>query len=140
MLTEVFLSSVYKSPLNMCRDVDITELLYVRRNSIRPGFLDAQHTAWNSQVSNPSSLKLLHLFVNCYFEILAPQILTRFLPNGKGVVLDIVVHNMFGCQRSAYWTFRIEIAYPSYFASWIILRLGKILHIPRFRAVSKRRL
>jgi hypothetical protein len=132
----MFLSSACKSPLNMWRDVDITEFLYLRRNSIRPGFLDAQHTAWNSQVSNPSSLKLLHLFENCYFEILAPKISTRFLPNGKGVVLDIVVHNMSGCQRSAYWTFRIEIAYPSYFASWIVLRLGKILDAVAYSQIS----
>jgi hypothetical protein len=37
-------------------------------------------------------LKLLNLFVNCNFEILAPQHPTHFVPNGRGDVLDIVVH------------------------------------------------
>jgi hypothetical protein len=37
-------------------------------------------------------LTLLDLFVNCNFEISAPQHPTHFVPDGRGDVLDIVVH------------------------------------------------
>jgi endonuclease/exonuclease/phosphatase (EEP) superfamily protein YafD len=56
------------------------------------GDLNAKHPVWNSKVSNPRGLKLLDLFVNCNFEISAPQHPTHFLPNGRGDVLDIVIH------------------------------------------------
>jgi hypothetical protein len=56
------------------------------------GDLNAKHTVWNSKFSNPSGLKLLDLFVNNNFEISAPQYPTRFVLNGRGNVLDIVVH------------------------------------------------
>jgi hypothetical protein len=55
------------------------------------GDLNSKHLVWNSKVSNPSGLKLLDLFVNCNFEISAPQYPTHFVTNGSGV-LDIVVH------------------------------------------------
>jgi hypothetical protein len=53
--------------------------------------LNKKHPVWNSKVSNPSSLKLLDLFVNCNFEISGPQHPTNFVPNGRGDILDIVV-------------------------------------------------
>jgi hypothetical protein len=37
-------------------------------------------------------MKFLGLFVNCNFEISTPQHPTHFVPNGRGDVLDIVVH------------------------------------------------
>jgi endonuclease/exonuclease/phosphatase (EEP) superfamily protein YafD len=56
------------------------------------GDLNAKHSVLNSNVSNPSGLKLLDLFVNCNFEISASQHPTHFVPDGRGDVLDIVVH------------------------------------------------
>jgi hypothetical protein len=56
------------------------------------GDLNAKHPVWNTKVSNPSGLKLLDLSVTCKFEILAPQHPTYFVANGRGDVLDIVVH------------------------------------------------
>jgi hypothetical protein len=90
--TEMLLASVYKSPRRARRDVDITELLNLRTKSILAGDLNAKHPVWNSKVSNPSGLKLLDLFVNCNFKILAPQHPTHFVPNGRGDALDIVVN------------------------------------------------
>jgi hypothetical protein len=52
--------------------------------------LNAKHPVWNSKVSNPSDLKVLDLFVNCNFEISAPQHTTNFVPDGRGDVLYIV--------------------------------------------------
>jgi hypothetical protein len=57
------------------------------------GDLNAKHPVWNSKVSNPLGLKFLDLFVNCNFEISAPQHPTHFVSNGRSDVLDIVVHN-----------------------------------------------
>jgi hypothetical protein len=74
------------------RDADITELLNLRTKFILAGDLNAKHPVWNSKVSNSSGLKLLDLFVNCNFVILAPQHPTHFVPNGKGDVLYVVVH------------------------------------------------
>jgi hypothetical protein len=90
--TEMLLASVYKSPLRALRDADITELLKLRTKSSLPGDLNAKHPVWNSNVSNPSGLKFLDLFVNCNFEISAPQDPTHFVPNVRSDVLDIVVH------------------------------------------------
>jgi hypothetical protein len=56
------------------------------------GDLNAKHPVWNTKVSNPSGLKHLDLSVNCNFGISAPQYPTDFVPNGRGDVLDIVVH------------------------------------------------
>jgi hypothetical protein len=56
------------------------------------GDLNAKHPVWNSKISNSSGLKLVHLFVNCNFQISAPQNPTHLLPDGIGVVLDILVH------------------------------------------------
>jgi hypothetical protein len=36
--------------------------------------------------------KVRNIFVNCNFEISAPQHPTHFAPNGRGDVLDIVAH------------------------------------------------
>jgi hypothetical protein len=66
--------------------------LILRTKSFLAGDLKAKHPVWNSQVSNPSSFKLLGVFVKCNLEILAPQHSTHFVPDGRGDVLDIVVH------------------------------------------------
>jgi hypothetical protein len=58
------------------------------------GDLNAKHPVWNSKVSNSSGLKLLNLFVNCNFEISASQYPTHFAPNGRGDVLDNLVHKV----------------------------------------------
>jgi hypothetical protein len=89
---EMLLASVYKSPLRVWRDAHITELFNLRTKSILAEDLNAKHPAWKSQVSNPSGFKLMDLFVNCNFEISAPQYITHFVPNGRDDVLDIVVH------------------------------------------------
>jgi hypothetical protein len=57
--------------------------------------LNAKHPVWNSKVSHPSGLNLIDLFVNCNFEISAPQHRTHFVPNGRVDVLDIVIHKDF---------------------------------------------
>jgi hypothetical protein len=90
--TEMLLASVYKYPLRAWRDADITELLNLRTKCILAGDLNAKHPVWNSKVSNPSGLELLDLFVNSNFEISAPQLPTHFVSDGRGDVLDIVVH------------------------------------------------
>jgi hypothetical protein len=90
--TEMFLASVYKSPRKLWSDTDITELLRFRNKSILAGDLNAEHPILNSKVSNPSGLKLLELFVICNFDISAPQCSTHYTPDGRGDVLDIVVH------------------------------------------------
>jgi hypothetical protein len=70
----------------------ITELLGFRNKSILAGDLNAEHPVWNSEVSHPSVLKLLELFVRSNFEISAPQYSTHYITDGRGDVLDIVVH------------------------------------------------
>jgi hypothetical protein len=76
----------------MWSDTDITELLGFRSKSILAGDLNAKHLIWSTKVSNHSGLKLLELFAGCNFEILAPQCCTYYTPEGRGDVLDIVVH------------------------------------------------
>jgi hypothetical protein len=56
------------------------------------GDLNAKHPVRNSKASNPLGLKILDLFVNCNFEISAPQYPIQFVPNGRGYFLDIVGH------------------------------------------------
>jgi hypothetical protein len=86
------LASLLLSPFRTWRDADITELLNLRTKSICAGELNAKHPVWNSKASNPSGLKFLDLFVNCNFEISVPLHPTHFVTNGRGDVLDIVVH------------------------------------------------
>jgi hypothetical protein len=69
-----------------------TELINFRTKSILPGDLNAKHPVWNSKFSNPSGLKLLDLFVSSNFKISAPQYPTHFVSDGRGDVVDIVVH------------------------------------------------
>jgi hypothetical protein len=90
--SEVLLAAVYKSPGRGWGDADIIELLSFRRKSILIGDLNGKHPFWNSEVSNPSGEKLLHLFDVNQFEISAPQCPTHYFPAGNGDVLDIVVH------------------------------------------------
>jgi hypothetical protein len=123
--TAILHASVYKSPLRGRRDADITELLNLRTKSILAGDLNAKHPVWNSKVSYPSGLKLLDLSVNCNFEISAPRYPIHFVPNGRGDVLALWSIKMFGSQRLECSTTWIQITYLSYFAFWIILRIGK---------------
>jgi hypothetical protein len=88
----MFLAAVYKYPQRLWRNTDITELLGFRYKSILACDLNAKHPVWNSKVSTPSRFKLLKLFVITDFEILAPQGPTHCTPDGRGDVLDIVVH------------------------------------------------
>jgi hypothetical protein len=90
--TEMLLESVYKSLLRVWRDADNTELLNLRTKSILAGDLNAKHPVWNSKVSNPSGLKLLDSFFNSNFDISASQHSTHVVSDGRGDVLDIVVH------------------------------------------------
>jgi hypothetical protein len=86
--TEMLLAAVYKSPQRLWTDTDITELLGFRNKSILVGDLND----WNTNVSNPSGLKLLEIFVIFNFEISAPQYSTHYTLDGGGGVLDTVVH------------------------------------------------
>jgi hypothetical protein len=107
----MLLASLYKSSFWAWRDAGITDLLNLRKKTILAGDLNAKHPVWNNKVSNPSGLKLLDLFVNRNFEISEPQHPIPFVRVGRGDVLDIVVHNMFGSQRSQCWTSWIQITY-----------------------------
>jgi hypothetical protein len=76
----MFLAAVYKSPQRLqCS----AELLGFRNKSILQGDLDAKHPVWNSEVSNPSYLKLLELFVISNFDISASQCSTHYTPDGR---------------------------------------------------------
>jgi hypothetical protein len=88
----MLLAAVYKSPQRIWIDIDIRELLCFRNKTILAGDLNAKHPVWNNEVSNPSGLKLLELFLTSNFEISTPQCPTHYTPDGKGDVLDIVVH------------------------------------------------
>jgi hypothetical protein len=90
--TEMLLAAVYKSPQTLWSDTDITELLCFRNKSILTGDLNAKHTVRYSKVANPSGLKLLELFFSSNFEISTPQSSMHYTPDGRGDVLDIVVH------------------------------------------------
>lgn len=76
----------------MWRETDITELLNFRTKSTLAGDLNAKNPLQNSQDSNPSSLKLLYLFIISNFEISPSQCSTYFFPDGRSEVLDTVVH------------------------------------------------
>jgi hypothetical protein len=80
--TEILLASVCKSPHRMWSDTD---------DSILAGDPNGNPPIWNSKISNPSSLKLLELFVSFNFEILTAQCSTHYTPAGRGDVLNIMV-------------------------------------------------
>jgi hypothetical protein len=121
----MLLASVHKSPLRAWREADITELLNLRTKSILAGDLNAKHPVWNSKVSNPSGLKLLGLFINCNFEISAPQHPTHFVPDGRGDVLDIVVHKDVRLSEVRVLDIVDSNLLRIMFCILIILRLGK---------------
>jgi hypothetical protein len=75
-----------------CGVTDITELLGFRNKSILAGDLNTKHPFGNSKISSPSGFKLFEIFVRSNFEIPAPQCSTHYTPDGRGDVLDIVVH------------------------------------------------
>jgi hypothetical protein len=97
--TKMLLASVYQFQLRARRDADIRQILNLRKKSILAGDLNAEYSVRNSNVSNPSGLKLLDLFTNYDFEISAPQHPTHFVPDVKVDVLDIVVHKDVGLSE-----------------------------------------
>jgi hypothetical protein len=54
--------------------------------------MNVKYHVWNSQVPNPSSEKLLELFDNNDFQLLALQYPTQYTQQGNGDVLDVVLH------------------------------------------------
>jgi hypothetical protein len=89
---EVLLPSLDKSQGRACSVADITELLSFRRKFILASDVNAKHPLWNSSVSIPSGVKLLHLFDVNQSEISVPECPNQYSPMGNFVVLDIVVH------------------------------------------------
>jgi hypothetical protein len=86
----VLLAAAYRSQGHVWSDADITELLSFRSKSILAGDLNAKNPFWNSEVSNPSGDKLLHLFYVNQFEISALQCPTHYSPSRNSDMLDIV--------------------------------------------------
>jgi hypothetical protein len=81
---------------------------------------DAKHPVWNSKVSNPSGLKLLDLYVKSNFEISAPQHPTHFDSDGRGDVLDIVVHKDIRLSEVRVLDIMDSDHHQSCFAFWIM--------------------
>jgi hypothetical protein len=81
-----------KCYLQLWSGTDITELLGFRHKSILEGDLKEKHPVWKSEVSDPSGLKFLELFVSSNFEISTPQCSIHYTYDGRNDVLDIVVH------------------------------------------------
>jgi hypothetical protein len=92
--TGMFLAAVYTSPQRQWSDTNITELPCFGSKFILATDLIAKHPVWDSEVSNPSRLKLLvvHVFISYNFEISTPQCCTHYTPDGRGDVFGIIVH------------------------------------------------
>jgi hypothetical protein len=90
--SDLMLAAVYKSPGRAWSDADVIELLSFTHKSVLAGDLNAKHPFWNSDVSNPSGVRLLEMFDINEFEISAPQCPTQYSPAGNGDGLDIVLH------------------------------------------------
>jgi hypothetical protein len=73
-------------------ETDITEILGLRNNTILAGDLNAKRPVWNSNISNLSFLKLSGLFDRSDLTISATQCPTPSSPDGRGGVLNILVH------------------------------------------------
>jgi hypothetical protein len=73
-------------------DTGITEPLGFRNKSFLTIDPNTKHSICNSKASNPSGLKLLEIFLSSNFESPTPQCSTHCTPDGRGDVLDIVVH------------------------------------------------
>jgi hypothetical protein len=71
---------------------DLSKLLGFRNKSTMAGDVNAKHPVWYSKLSNPSGLKLLELYSYVSYNISALQCSTHYTPDGRGDVLDIVVH------------------------------------------------
>jgi hypothetical protein len=97
--TEIFPAFVYKSPQRLSSDIDITEPLGFRNKSI----LQVTWMLWNLfgivHSLKPLRLELLELFVSSNFDSLAPQRSTYYTLDGRGDVLDIVVHQNVGLSE-----------------------------------------
>jgi hypothetical protein len=82
--------------INLCKEYGMTwasQSSYVlERKTILGGDLNAKHPVSNSNVSDPTGLKLLELPDSSNLEISTPQRLTHYTPDGRGIVLDTVVH------------------------------------------------
>lgn len=89
--SKVLLAAVYKSPGWAWSDADITELFGFWYNSLLAGDVNIKHYVWNSEVSGPSSKKLLKLFDNNDFQNSASQCPTHYTPDWNGSILDIMV-------------------------------------------------
>jgi hypothetical protein len=83
----MLLAAVYKCPQNMERHRH-HNALFLTNKIILVGDPKAKHQLWNSEVLNPSGLKLLELFVSSNLESSAPH----YTSDGRDDVPDIVVH------------------------------------------------
>jgi hypothetical protein len=92
--------------------------------TILTGELNTEHPGWICKISNPSGLNLPDLFITCNFEIPVPQHPTHFVPDGRGDILDIVVHEDIRLSKVKFLGILDQITYLSSSASWIILRQG----------------
>jgi hypothetical protein len=118
--TEILLAAVYKSLQRVWSDTDITELLGFRNKSILAGDLNAKHPVWNSRISNPSGQKLLELFADSNFEISTPQCSMHYRPDGRGDVINTVVHHNVRLSEVMSLTSWTRITYQSYLAFWTV--------------------
>jgi hypothetical protein len=84
---ELLLAAVFKSLQRVWNDT-----LLFGSKTILAGDLNAKHLIWNSKVSNPSCLKLLGVFVRYSFKISSTQCPMHCTPDGRGYVLNSVVH------------------------------------------------
>jgi hypothetical protein len=88
----VLLAAVNKSPVHIWNDVGIIEFWSIRHKPLLEGYLNANHSFWNSVVSNISVVKLLNLLHINESEISAPQSPIHYSPVGNSDILDTVVH------------------------------------------------
>jgi hypothetical protein len=117
----MLLASVYISPLRAWRDAVITELLLERSPFWQMIWI--QNTLFG--IVTFQIPHFLDLFVICNFEISAPRHPTHFVPNGRGDVLDIVVHRDGRLSEVRVLDIMDLDHLFSCFAFWIIVRLGK---------------
>jgi hypothetical protein len=122
----MLLAAVCISTQKLWSDAEITELLRFTNKSILEGDLNAKHPVWNSNISNPSSLTFLELFVICNFEISTPQYSTHYTRHGRGYVFNIVVHQN-GPLLQHIVTGALDSGHlPIYSAFWTLLERWKL--------------
>lgn len=74
---------------------------------------------WNSQVSDRSDLKLLHLIPISDLETSAAQFSTNYIPDWWGDVLDITVHQNIQLSEATFLDFTSKPCVTH----WIMLEL-----------------